>query len=90
MLDKLLEEDVQKSQLIQNYMDDEKNDFKEKYPDISFEERFPMIEHQEDSFPPYIPFEERFPMIEHQEDRFPPDIPFEERFPMIEQEDKLK
>ena len=69
MLDKLLEADVQNLQLAQKYIDDEKNDFKEKYPDISFEERFPMIEHQEDSFPPYIPFEERFPMIEHQEDK---------------------
>jgi hypothetical protein len=80
MLDKLLEADVQNLQLAQKYIDDEKNDFKEKYPDIPFEERFPMIEHQE----------EIFPMIEHQEDRIPPNIPFEERFPMIEQEDKLK
>ena len=86
MLDKLLEEDIQKSQLIQNYMDDEKNDFKEKYPDISFEERFPMIEHQEDRFPPDIPFEDRFPQDPNFEEK-----PFEERFPMIEhQEDKLK
>ena len=76
MLDKLLEADVQKSQLIQKNIDDKKIDFEEK----PFEERFPMIEHQEDSFPPDIPFEERFPMIEHQE----------AIFPMIEQEDKLK
>ncbi len=69
MLDKLLEADVQNLQLAQKYIDDEKNDFKEKYPDIPFEERFPMIEHQEDRFPPDIPFEERFPMIEHQEDK---------------------
>ena len=59
MLDKLLEADVQNLQLAQKYIDDEKNDFKEKYPDIPFEERFPMIEHQE----------EIFPMIEHQEDK---------------------
>ena len=88
MLDKLLEADVQKSQLIQKNIDDKKIDFEDtnnpdpfqhcedtNNPDPNFEEK---------------PFEERFPMIEHQEDSFPPDIPFEERFPMIEQEDKLK
>jgi hypothetical protein len=64
MLDKLLEEDIQKSQLIQKYIDDEKNDFKEKYPNIHFEDRIPQDSNFEEK-----PFEERFPMIEHQEDR---------------------
>ena len=82
MLDKLLEADVQKLQLIQKNIDDKKIDFEEK----PFEERFPMIEHQEDRFPPDIPFEDRFP----QDPNFV-EKPFEERFPMIEhQEDKLK
>ena len=60
MLDKLLEADVQKSQLIQKNIDDKKIDFEEK----PFEDRFPQDPNFEEK-----PFEERFPMIEHQEDK---------------------